>query len=396
MGGTSRQAAELVRFYAGKRTTPFSLRELFLHGQATGPDRVRNTRFLHRELPIRLAQRIQDLRNMPAGLSHNRYVASITELYSEFFVRLTEAEKPVDEVTEEKYTNLLENVLLDKDQVVVTLARGVLELRKELGEHYTPPLANNVKDSMSRFFMARTGLQFIMEQHIAGKADQRRRGYSGVIQEKCVPADVIKAASDDAVAVCERCLGDSPSVHIVGDTDLSFTYVPHHLHYVMFELLKNALRATVENHRRAVVKHDDHDFAPVEVIIARGKQDITIKVSDKGGGIPFQNLDNVWDFMYSSANLPENGNIDVPDLGSSPVLAGYGVGLPLSRIYAKYFGGGLHIMSMEGWGTDAYVHLSRLGDRCEALPETVAMSPGELDSTYKSRAPLRSSFDEAR
>jgi len=32
-----------------------------------------------------------------------------------------------------------------------------------------------------------------------------------------------------------------------------------------------------------------------------------------------------------------------------------GLGLPLARLYAKYFGGTLHLAPMEGYGTDGYI-----------------------------------------
>lgn len=47
---------------------------------------------------------------------------------------------------------------------------------------------------------------------------------------------------------------------------------------------------------------------------------------------------------------------------------GFRYGLPISRSYARYFGGDLSIVSMEGYGTDAFVHLSRLGHHSEPLP----------------------------
>ncbi len=34
----------------------------------------------------------------------------------------------------------------------------------------------------------------------------------------------------------------------------------------------------------------------------------------------------------------------------------------------RYFGGDLQIISMEGYGTDAYLHLNRLGTSQEPLP----------------------------
>ena len=42
--------------------------------------------------------------------------------------------------------------------------------------------------------------------------------------------------------------------------------------------------------------------------------------------------------------------------------------LPISRLYARYFGGDIRVLSMEGYGTDAYISLGRLSDSEEPLP----------------------------
>jgi pyruvate dehydrogenase kinase 2/3/4 len=36
--------------------------------------------------------------------------------------------------------------------------------------------------------------------------------------------------------------------------------------------------------------------------------------------------------------------------------------------YARYFGGDLRLISMEGYGTDVYIHLNRLSSSREPLP----------------------------
>ena len=99
---------------------------------------------------------------------------------------------------------------------------------------------------------------------------------------------------------------------------------------------------------------------------------MTIKVSDEGGGIPRSHIQRIWSYLFTTADptiqegmVAFNENVD--HAIDSP-LAGLGYGLPISRSYCRYFGGDLSVMSMEGHGTDAFVYLTRLGNRREPVP----------------------------
>lgn len=74
-------------------------------------------------------------------------------------------------------------------------------------------------------------------------------------------------------------------------------------------------------------------------------------MSDRGGGIPRSYMDQLFKYMYSTAPQPSKS-----DAHTVP-LAGYGYGLPLSRLYARYLHGDLVLLSCEGYGTDAVIYL---------------------------------------
>lgn len=81
-------------------------------------------------------------------------------------------------------------------------------------------------------------------------------------------------------------------------------------------------------------------------------------MSDKGGGIPRSQMDHLFKYMYSTAPRPTK-----TDAHTVP-LAGYGYGLPVSRLYARYFHGDLVLQSCDGFGTDAIVYLKVKVTRC--------------------------------
>ena len=116
----------------------------------------------------------------------------------------------------------------------------------------------------------------------------------------------------------------------------------------------------------------------IRITLVKGKEDITIKIADRGGGIPRSKMATIWKFAHTTA-APDQRNSDFGNEKSTGTKI-RGFGLPLARIYARYLGGELTLKSMEGYGLDAYLHLPRLGNSCENLPARVTTSPGELDS----------------
>ena len=65
--------------------------------------------------------------------------------------------------------------------------------------------------------------------------------------------------SDTARYMCDRQYGAVPEVTLLGETGLTFPYVPSHLHHMLFEVLKNSLRATVEFHGEGGAWDDTDD-----------------------------------------------------------------------------------------------------------------------------------------
>ena len=52
------------------------------------------------------------------------------------------------------------------------------------------------------------------------------------------------------------------------------------------------------------------------------------------------------------------------------VVQGYGIGLPLSRLYARYFGGTLKLVSLPGYGTSVDLFLRRVNsNQVEIVPD---------------------------
>lgn len=243
-----------------------------------------------------------------------------------------------------RFAKTLEGIKRRHDSVVTTVAQGILEYKRK---RQRMQIDHNIQAFLDRFYMSRIGIRMLIGQHIA-LTDQRTHSdpnYVGIICTKTNVRDLAQEAIDNARFVCEDHYGlfDAPKVQLICNPDINFMYVPGHLSHMLFETLKNSLRAVVETHGQ-----DKEEFPVTKVVVAEGKEDITIKISDEGGGIPRSAIPLVWTYMYTTVDQTPSLDPDFNKSDFKAPMAGFGYGLPISRLYARYFGGDLKLISMEG------------------------------------------------
>jgi len=321
--------------------------------------------FLHRELPIRLAHRAVELENSQL-YKESQSIRNVCSWYKRSFAQIRAAPAPVDLEKEAKFAKVIEDIYERHSATLITMAKGAHEFRTNKGINDISAFADlkDVQKKLDEFYMSRIGMRMLIGQYLALKQPATSPNMIGLVSTAASPYEIALQVIEDAAYVCKRTHGDAPDVKILGRTDLHFPYVPSHISYMLLELLKNSMRATIETH--GVEK-----MPQIKIIIADGEdnEDVVIKVSDEGGGIKRSNMSRIWSYLFTTADpavlnrMLNNSDSEVRDFDTASPLAGLGYGLPISRNYARYFGGELTIMSMEGYGTDSFIYLPRLGNK---------------------------------
>lgn len=354
-------------------------------------------------IPIRLAHRIQALRNLPFIVVSNPHIARIYKYYMHSLSTLLPyQERQITSLDEEiQFTEVMADLVQTHANTIPVLARGFLECRK-----YISP--EEVTTFLDEHLRARIGTRLIAEQHIAlhlssqphsqGKPELSQNlspTHVGVIDTALRPAEVIRHCETFVSEICELKYGVRPTVIINGQPDTRLAHVPTHIEYIVTELLKNAFRATIERGKErdpieitiaaspAAQRPSSKARRPAQAaevsdsVASSSTTDpsipcVTIRIRDRGGGISPETLPNIWAYSFTTFGEDEaldisNGNIDALNAisgagGDSSSLAGLGYGLPLGRAYAEHFGGGIAVQSLWGWGTDVYLNLRGLGE----------------------------------
>ncbi|XP_041038095.1 3-methyl-2-oxobutanoate dehydrogenase [lipoamide] kinase, mitochondrial-like isoform X2 [Carcharodon carcharias] len=313
---------------ASVRLTPTTM--LYAGKSPDGTHLLKSARYLLKELPVRIAHRIKSIRNLPFILGCNPTILQVHELYIRAFQKLSEFPPIKNSEVEGQYCRLLQQLLDDHKDVVTLLAEGFRESRR----HVKPD-------------------------------------FVGIICTRLSPKKIIEKWVDFARRLCEHKYGNAPRVRISGHVAARFPYIPMPLDYILPELLKNAMRATMESHLDT-----PYNVPDIVVTIANNDIDFIIRISDRGGGIPHKCLDKVMDYHFTTAEsstqeLQNNtilGNmVDMVNSGQSNPMHGFGFGLPTSRAYAEYLSGSLMVQSLQGIGTDVYLRLRHIDGKEESF-----------------------------
>lgn len=338
---------------------PLSMQQYLEFGQKKCEKK--SFQFLNDEIPIRLAHIMREFEDLPKELLTMKSVKLVRSWYDLSFkeVQAFQDKDPDDKTVLADFSKTIQDILNRHSYVVETMAQGVIEMEDTYG--MDEKISERIQYFLDRFYMNRISIRMLLTQHAAlfGNITTNHPRRIGNIDPNCDVIECVSNAFKAARHICEHYHMQAPELDIVtaeGSKIVDFVYVPSHIEHILFEVFKNAMRAVVEFHR------DKMELPKLKIIVAKGQQDLTIKLCDQGGGVPYQVQDKLFQYMYSTAPRPQYTGHDSP-------LAGYGYGLPLSRLYARYFQGDLVVSSMEGYGTDVYLYLKvNSSEANECLP----------------------------
>lgn len=356
-----------IDFYSRFSPSPLSMKQFIDFGSENACEKTSFT-FLRQELPVRLANILKEIDLLPDNLLRTPSVHLVQSWYMQSFQDILEfKDRNIDDqMVTHDFTDAVIKIRNRHNDVVPTMAQGVVEYKETYGTD--PITSQNMQYFLDRFYMSRISIRMLLNQHtllFGGKVrdNPAHPKQIGSIDPNCLVTDVVKDAYENARNLCDRYYMNSPELlleefNVKGpDKPIAVVYVPSHLYHMVFELCKNAMRATMELYEDAM------EYPPVHVRIVLGHEDLTVKVSDCGGGVPLRKIDRLFTYTYSTAPRPQM------DTSRATPLAGFGYGLPLSRLYARYFQGDLKLYSMEGFGTDAVIYIRALStESIERLP----------------------------
>uniref|UniRef100_A0A6C0EKJ5 [pyruvate dehydrogenase (acetyl-transferring)] kinase n=1 Tax=viral metagenome TaxID=1070528 RepID=A0A6C0EKJ5_9ZZZZ len=340
-----------INLLSKKPQNSINLNSLTEYGNLQNKEKVvQASQYLHNELPIRFAHKIKDLDSLPYDLYKNPYINTIRNWYISSFQDIINIKHPTDFTDSLKMVHTIETIYDRHSPTLITMANGIQSIKNEKNIDINE---DQIQEFLNKFYMSRIGIRVLLNHYLMTFKDTNN---CGIINMHCSPHNIVKDVIADINIMCLN--SGIGSVPIEINTNLiTFPYICSHLYYILFEVLKNSVKATYDFNKKITIP-------PINIKIYNDDNWIIIKISDLGGGISREAQLKMWNYFYTTSEHPIN--IMDNDFSINTPLSGFGYGLPITNLYLKYFGGHINICS-NNQGTDAYILLRMNGDYDEPL-----------------------------
>mmetsp|Transcript_51908 Transcript_51908/g.151167 ORF Transcript_51908/g.151167 Transcript_51908/m.151167 type:complete len:399 (-) Transcript_51908:174-1370(-) len=369
---------------AGKEMEKRSVPDLLQMADLTSQER---SILLHETLKVGLARCAVRLSEMPFGFCNAPSIRRVTSTYVQDFRQVLEFEHRhgMAGFEGEDYHAVTRDIFNRHRGTMLDVARGVFEFNEELNKVFGKdlelaelrgdlPVIQDVETSLDAFFTDRLTLRLLISHvhNLNQKPADDNRDMVGVVTVNTQPIAILSRAHVAARFMCMRDFDAAPNLQVNGvphdeyilseaSRQHQFPYVHTHLFYIFLELLKNAARASIERAMAEGGTGRDMVIPSLRVIVPEDQQmwkrERSVKLADRGTGMTRQVLSKAFCYFYSSVKARPTVAEEVGDFDRQVPLAGFGFGLPISRVMARYFQGDIDLNSIPGKGTDVYVYL---------------------------------------
>lgn len=350
-----------VESAAKKRSVRLTPSAILYHGRTDDEaTNLKSAQYLQKELPVRIAKRIMAFRDLPFIVGCNPIILGVHELYLRAFNILNSFEPIKTREDEVNYSRKLKELLEDHQNVVTQLAAGFRECRRHIQNEEL------VVRFLDKTLTSRLGIRMLAQHHLSLR--ESKSNYVGIINVGMKLKEVVERSCQFVSRVALHKYGRVPQLKLSGHVNAVFPYIELPLDYILPEILKNAVRATVESHSEFEMMR----LPPIHITIASNEIDFIIRISDRGGGIPHHLMERALEYNFTTAHEENSDSTQLenhvmsgmmeavnPNPAGGP-MHGFGFGLPTSRAYAEYMGGNLEIQAMQGIGTDVYLRLKHI------------------------------------
>ena len=298
-----------------------------------------SSKHIYKEMPIRFAQRVTDLNNLPFGLSKNHSVNTVREWYLTSFFELTETKEPNTFEESLKFKEIIQQIYFRHALTLQTMSDGISELKKE--NKISDVEAPMIQKFLNKFYTNRTELRILIEQYLSFFEKSKSDQYFGIVNLQSDPKKIIIKVIDDIQNISTINLDNI--INIQSKNNIILPSMDHYLYYIFFELIKNSVQAIIEK-QNIVSKYTPQ----INITITNIDDKWTVfKIDDNGIGIKPTDIEKIWYYSFTTSHIPTS-------------LSGLGYGLPISDIYVNFFNSSSNNIRLESLykeGTVIYLFL---------------------------------------